>query len=156
MATKRRYQWIDSVVSTEVAVAGAAAPGTVVSTGVVLEQELENIGGGATLIRVVGDLWLRNNAGVTVTTQTLYILQAFVGGVSPTDWTNDTFQRKDMLGTWMTYMTAAEPVVHHKIDLRTKRKVGQGVAIDLATQNHSLGGNDISFVFHLRALLLLP
>ena len=156
MSRKRRYQWIDAIQATEIAVVGAAAPGTIVNTGIVLETELENVGGGATLIRVVGDIWMRTLLGVPIATFSLYLQEAYAGAIAPTDWDTDTFQRRDMLGTWMLTAIAGQTLGHVAVDLRTKRKMGQGVALDLAAQNHSIAGQDMRFVFHLRALLLLP
>ncbi len=157
MARRRRFQWIDSITSGYVALAGAVAPGTIVNSAIITEAELENVGGGATLIRVVGDIITQEVVGVPVVTHTLFIQQAFAGAGFPADWDGDTFQRADVLGTWMhgpcsnTLFT-----VHERIDLRTKLKLGQGIELDLASQNHSVATNDAIFIFHLRFLLMLP
>ena len=158
MASRRRYQWIDAIVSSETALVGAAAPGTIIEDAIVLESELENIGGGATLMRVVGDIWIRRTAGTApIVSHTLFVAQQFVGIVQPTDWVGDTFQNKMVLGTWLSMVGSTDGLtVHHRVDLRTKRKLGQGVAVLLASQNHSIATNDTAYVFHLRCLLLLP
>ena len=158
MASRRRYQWIDAIVTTEVALVGAAAPGTIIEEAILLETELENIGGGGTLIRVVGDIWARRTQGTApILTSTLFVAQQHVGVVQPTDWVQDTFQNKFVLGTWLGMVGSTDALtVHFKVDLRTKRKLGQGVAVFMAMQNHSLANQDIAYVFHLRCLLLLP
>ena len=58
MPRRRRTQWIDNLIDTEVLVAG----GTISTTTQVSEGELENLGGGMTLIRVIGDLLPRTRA----------------------------------------------------------------------------------------------
>jgi len=156
MARRRRFQWIDALVSSPIAVAGAAAPGTISNQTIISEVELENVGGGATMMRVVGDIILRATAGNPVFTYALWVFPAYVGSVQPTDWDNDTFQRADMLGTWTVQAPVADRISIVRVDLRTKRKLGQGVQVQLAIQNHSIAGNDASIAFHLRSLLLLP
>ncbi len=157
MASRRRTQWIDAIDSTGFSVAGAAAPGTIVSTSLVTEGELENLGGGVTLLRVIGDIWTRRTAGTApVITHTLFQRQAYAGQVNPTDWANDEFQRVNMLGTWMHVPGTDVLIVRERVDLRTKRKFGQGVALTLETQNHSIANQDVFVTLHLRMLLLLP
>ena len=158
MARRRKFQWIDAIQSTLFNVVGAAAPGTVVSNAIVAETEVENVGGGATLMRVVGDIFWRSTAGTPVATATLFLFQPYLGAARPTDWDNDTFQRATVLGTWMaaTVTGGSETMTHTRIDLGTKRKLTQGMELDLEIQNHSTAGNDFAVAFHLRALLLLP
>ena len=157
MARRRKTQWIDGLVTSNVAVAGAAAPGTVVDTTMLAEAELENIGGGGTLIRVVGDLIFRRTAGAPVVTAVLFVAQNYVGAVNPTDWDVDAFQREENLGSWMSAgMDTTLSWDRHHIDLRTKRKLTQGVTVQLAVQNHSVAANDLNFNCHFRFLILLP
>ena len=151
---RRRTQWLDAILSTPQFIAGAVAPGTIVSNTILTETELENVGA-STLIRIVGDLFCLSAAAEPVFTHTLLLFNNYVGGGLPTDWDNDTFERSDVLGTWMSQPDAAVSAIHHRIDLRTKRKFGRGVTLTLETQNHSPGGNDGRYVFHLRCLLLL-
>ncbi len=158
MSRRRRYQWIDAIQTTAVALVGAAAPGTVSDQTIIGEAELENIGGGATLLRVVGDIWLRRTQGTApVVTGTLFNLQGYGSAVAPIDWQQDEFQRTANLGSWLWMVGSTDALtIHQSIDLRTKRKLGQGILTVLAMQNHSIATNDAEFVFHLRCLLLLP
>ncbi len=155
MAGKRRYQWIDAFQDGVTTV----TTGAIVNQTVVSEAELENVGGAATLIRVVGTILplaaaTASARGVFV----LFVLQTYGGAVAPTVWNNDTFQRKQNLGSWFWRDAgiASQPGIPRviSIDLRTKRKLGQGEAITLATQN-SGSGQSLSFSFHIRALLLI-
>lgn len=157
MASRRRTQWIDAIDATGFSVAGAVAPGTIVSSLLVGEAEMENLGGGVTLLRVIGDIWSRRTAGTApVMTHTLFLNQAFAGAVDVVDWNNDAFQRRQMLGTWMHIPGTDVLIVRERVDIRTKRKFGQGERFTLESQNHSVAGNDVFVAFHLRMLLLLP
>jgi len=42
------------------------------------------------------------------------------------------------------------------VDWRANRKLTQGMSLQLSFQNHALAGQDVSVVFHLRCLILLP
>ncbi len=158
MSRRRRYQWIDAIQTSAITLNGAAAPGTVSDQTIIGEAELENIGGGATLMRVVGDIWVRRLAGTApIVTATLFNLQGYGSAVAPADWQQDEFQRTANLGSWLWMVGSTDGLtVHQSIDLRTKRKLGQGILTVLAVQNHSVAGENVSFVFHLRCLLLLP
>ena len=154
---RRRTQWIDIIASDLATIAGAAAPGTIVQTNVLLESELEELHGGATLIRIIGDIWTVQSAGAPVITHSLLMLQNYTGAVAPTDWANDEFQRHEMIGTWMIVMDSGSTIAHHTmVDLRSKRKMRQGMALTLQSQNHRVAGHDATFALHLRCLLLLP
>jgi len=152
---RRRTQWIDAIQSTSVVLAGAAAPGTIIEVSLLTEAEIENLGGGVTLLKVIGDVVTQRIAGAPIVTHTLYVRQQYAGAVGVGDWTNDEFQRLAMLGTWLS-APGANDIDRINIDLRTKRKLGQGVALVFSTQNHSLAGTDANYAFHLRALLALP
>jgi len=156
MASRRRYQWIDAIVATEISLLGAAAPGTIVNQTLVAEAELENIGGGGTLIRIVGDVYMRVALGNPVVTFSIFLAQQFAGAVQPTDWGNDEFQRKQYLGGKMLMGLQGNENGHWSVDLRTKRKLTQGIAMDVGIQNHATAGNDARVAFHLRMLVLLP
>ena len=157
MASRRRTQWIDAIASTSQNINGAAAPGTVFSNLLVGEAEMENLGGGVTLLRVIGDIWTRRIAGTApVVTHTLFMNQAFAGAVDVVDWNNDAFQRKQMLGTWMHIPGTDVLIVRERVDIRTKRRFGQGERFTLESQNHSIAGENVNMTFHLRMLLLLP
>ncbi len=160
MPRRRRFQWIDSVSTTPTAIAGAAAPGTIITQVVITEAEMENLGGGATLIRTVGSVWLSATAGRPVVTGALYLQENYAGSVPPTDWgINDTWQRKELLGSWMYWsrVGVGEDVTREwKVDLRAKRKLTQGQSLDFIFQNHSVATNDVEIVAHFRCLLMLP
>ncbi len=157
MSRRRKTQWIDALSSTEVAVAG----GAISNVTQVTEAELENLGGGMTLVRVIGDILPRVRASggaVVQATFNLFMFEPYAGGVQPTVWDIDTYQRRSMLGTWMwrdagVANQAGVPRSIH-VDLRTKRKIGQGERIELATATTGTGG--VSFFSHLRFLFLLP
>ena len=83
MSRRRRFQWVDAIEATYIAIAGAVAPGTIVTNTIITEAELENVGGGATLIRVVGDIVTQETVGVPVVTYTLAIMEQFAGATSP-------------------------------------------------------------------------
>jgi len=154
---KRRYQWIDSISTDYFVVNGAAAPGTISQVNSISEAEIENVGGAMTLIRTVGQILIQELLGVPVVTATLFLQAGFVGSTAPTDWVQDTFQRMNVLGTWLVGTGSNTNFVHTiNVDLRTKRKLGQGVSLDLAIQNHSVATNNISYAYHLRHLVMLP
>ena len=156
MSSSRRTQWIDAVETTRVALNGAAAPGTINNDILIGENEVENVGGNVTLLRTVGDLWIQRNAGNAVVTATMFLGQAFAGAVQPTDWNQDAFQRRENLYSWMVVGSASDEGSHIVVDVRTKRKIGQGQSLYLSLQNHSIAGNDARYAFHFRHLILLP
>ncbi len=157
MARRRRTQWIDAINTGPITVLGAIAPGTLNEETMVSEGEMENIGGGATLIRTVGEIWTLQSVGAPAFTHTLFLAQNFVGATFPADWDADAFQRQQVLGTWMGLLDAgSNRSYRHSIDLRSKRKLTQGLSLTLSTQNHRTAGHDLQYAFHLRMLLLLP
>ncbi len=153
--SKRKWQWIDNIESALISV-GATS---IVNTTQVSEAEIENLGGAMTLTRVVGTIC--PVAGSTPSARlsyALHVLQSYAGAVAPTSWVNDTFQRLDMLGCWWWTGAgvASGPGIPRAIhvDLRTKRKIGQGVQIELAVEN--FGGFTCTYTSHLRFLMQLP
>ncbi len=154
--SRRQTRWVDAVESTSVAVAGAAAPGTINNRVLTTEQELEQEGLlGSTLIRIVGDLWCDANAGRPIVTFAWWWSPAYVGAVDPTDWDNDTFDRRDDFYIWMCAPRVNVRGERLRVDIRAKRKVSPGMVLQCSVQNHSVGGNDASFVWHQRMLYLL-
>ena len=154
---RRRTQWVDAILSDVTTIAGAAAPGTLVEQSIVTEVEMENIGGGATVIRIIGDIWTLQSAGAPVVTHTLYLRQEYQGVTSVSDWVNDAFQRTEVMATWMVALDSGSSQAHHTmVDIRSKRKLRQGISLLLSSQNHRIAGHDATYLFHLRCLLLLP
>ena len=153
---KRRTRWIDTVSTTPVALAGAAAPGTVIDESILPENELETLGTGATLIRVVGHIHLSSLLIDPVVTAALWFAPNYAGAVFPVDWLNDVFERQSVIwtGLWRPKATKHSNVT--VIDIRAKRKVSPGQSLILSMQNHSPAGSDAEYVYHLRSLLLLP
>ncbi len=153
---KRRTQWIDSIQSTEFTILGAAAPGTVDDRTLLSEAEIENVGGGAVLTRIVGDIALRAaGADTPVTTASIMLFSNFVGSTFIVDYDADAFQRQGMLWTRIGLPTAGD-AVRWFVDWRANRKMTQGMTLQLALQNHSVAGIDVEVIFHLRMLILLP
>ncbi len=157
MATRRRKtQWIDSIISTEFTLPGAAAPGTVDNRTLLSETEIENVGGGSVLTRIVGDIGLRAaGADTPVVTASVMLFSNFVGSTFISDYDGDAFQRQGMLWTRMGLPIAGD-AVRWFVDWRANRKMTQGMTLQLALQNHSLAGIDAEIIFHLRMLILLP
>ena len=155
MARKRRTQWIDSLATSEIAVAGAAAPGTINEQVLVDEAEIENVGGAATVTRIVGSITLQRTLGSPVLSIAIWLGSAFVGAANPTDWDQDTYQRSRVLWTYQTLLTTDPANRQLTVDIRTQRKLGQGVALQMSVQNHSIANHNAEFTFHLRSLLLL-
>ena len=153
---KRRTRWVDTVSTTAVVLAGAVAPGTVVDEAILPESELETLGTGATIIRVVGHIIMRSDAGAPVVTGCLWLAPNYAGAVFPTDWLNDTFERNAVMATFMWQPKAGLSTEPTPVDIRTKRKVSPGTSLILSLQNHSIASQDAAYVYHLRALLLLP
>ena len=155
--SKRQTQWIDTIQSAVQSIAGAVAPGTIDSNVMILESEAENVGGGGTVSRIVGDIWVARTAGAPVVTATVMVFDTYVGAALPTDWDNDTFQRRAVMWTAMWVLNSTTDGFQRRtLDVRTKRKLGQGQRLTLEIQNHGTAGNDAQFAFHLRSLLLLP
>ena len=158
MARRRRYQWIDAVDFTQTSTAANALG----SFDQVTEAEIENLGGGLVLERIVGNLVVTNGAvgrgqyGVAI-----WMNETYAGATLPTAAAlqqPDFYQRKEMLWTgYGTLQTGADfdfgvPRVHH-IDWRSKRKCGQGMKVSLLVAPVS---NACRSSFHLRYLFVLP
>ena len=153
---RRKTQWIDTVETTIVTVAGAAAPGTVSNELILSEAELENVPN-STLIRVVGTIWYVASAGAPIVTAALWLAPNYTDSVLPLKWDNDEFQRGSMLWTdlFMSSSSSDDPV-RRTLDIRSKRRMTQGSDLTLSFMNHAVANNDVSIVYHLRCLLLLP
>ncbi len=155
---KRRYQWIDAIDLAQTSIAA----GAISDQGLLTEAELENVGGGATLERIVGSIIV--TAGAATRGQMamgIFLLEQYAGASIPTVAAmaaNDTYQRKDCLWTGIAITAAdgdfsfAVPRVHH-LDWRSRRKLGQGVRCTLLTTATS---SAMRVSFHLRFLLALP
>ncbi len=154
--SRRRTRWVDFVQTDQIALIGAAAPGTLNNLEVVSEAELETIGDGATLVRVVGHIFLIRTAGTPVLTGCLWFADAFVGATRPIDWNQDAFERKSNMWSFLYASSVQSNSARFDVDIRTKRKVSAGDTLLLSLQNHSLVNNDVNFVAHLRFLMLLP
>ena len=158
MARRRRFQWIDAVdfIQTSTVANGIG------TFDQLSESELENVGGGATLERIVGSIIVTNGAvGRGQYGLALFIAETFAGATLPTAAAlqqPDFYQRKEIL--WTGYgclQTGADfdfgvPRVHH-IDWRSRRKLGQGEKVTLLVAPVS---NACRSSFHLRYLLALP
>ncbi len=148
----RRTQWIDSLITTPQTVAATA----VSTNAVVTEAEIENLGGGTTLVRVIGDIVMARTASTPVASANLYIQDTYLGSAAPTSWVQDTYQRQNLLWTRLWFGTSAivQDQMPMWVDLRSKRKVTQGQLVNLAIENY--GDGALTFVMHLRCLFLLP
>jgi hypothetical protein len=125
---KRRTRWVDATLTNLTAVAGAAAPGTVVNETLVSEAELESFGSGSTIIRVVGDLVLVRAAGAPLVTVAWWLASNYAGAVFVADWDTDAFERERVMFTKLVQPTASyNPET--AIDIRTKRKVSLGTTL---------------------------
>ncbi len=156
MARRRRTVWTRNIVSSATALAGSAAPGTLVSVVLLGETETEGRAAGGTIIRVVGDICMLRTAGVPVISAVIHTQATHLGAGSPTDWDADALEREAVMWTalWHPNLGNADPVRH--IDVRTMRKVSSGTDLQIAFQNHAVAGNDAQFVFILGVLILLP
>ncbi len=157
MAQRRRTRWIDSLLTSRTALAGAAAPGTIIDSVLMTETEIESLGDGATLIRIVGDIWTCDSAGDPVVSHNIWLSPAYAGIVLIADWEQDAYERTSMLGTWMVVPDSNTALCKHtRVDLRSKRKLSPGTQLTLSSQNYAIANNDATISFHLRMLLLLP
>ena len=154
--SRRRTQWVDALQTSAQLLPGAVAPGTVVDITILSEAEMEELGGGVTLIRVVGHLYCTRTAGTPAVTGCLWLAPAYAGAVFPVDWTQDEFQREANIWSFQYAGNVQSGASRFNIDIRSKRKLGQGKTLQLSLQNHNIAGNDASIFFHLRCLLLLP
>ena len=159
MARRRRYQWIDAVdldITTNTVAAGAVRNSDVVS-----EAELENLGGGMTLQRIVGRIVIVDgDATPSSFALALFMQPTYAGATLPTDWTvPDTYQSKNVL--WSD-VGRSEGLGANRLcvprtypmDWRSARKMSQGFKIVLAVDNAFLG--IVRMGFHLRFLFQLP
>jgi len=156
--SKPRYQWIDAISITPTVVAA----GAVGNVDQVTEAELENLGGGGTLERIVGSIiMVAGSATQGRYTVGLMIQETYAGATLPSAaaWlTPDVYQRKDMLWSSIGVTTTgavnniAVPRVHN-VDWRSRRKLGQGVKVTLSV---SVLLQSVQFISHLRFLVRLP
>ena len=152
---RRKTRWFANVQTGVINANGAAAPGTVVDTITLGEALIEDTFSGATIIRTVGDIWIRASAGVPVMTAVLWFAPTYLGSVNPTDWVEDTVERSSVMMSWMVLATTAE-MAHIFVDVRSKRKLEPGVNLTLSVQNHSLAGDDARITWFLKHLILMP
>ena len=99
MGKRRRYQWIDAIDLAQTSIAA----GTVSQQGLLTEAEIENVGGGATLERIVGSIIVTaGSVGRGQLHMGLFLLETYAGATIPTAAalaSPDTYQRKDCLWT---------------------------------------------------------
>ncbi len=155
---KRRYQWIDAIDMGQTSIAA----GGFSNQDVLTEAELENVGGGATLERIVGTIIV--TAGAATRGQLamgIFVVETYAGATLPTAASMlapDTYQRKDCLWTGIGITQAdadfsfSVPRVHH-VDWRSKRKMTQGTKVTLLS---AVVSSAMRVNFHLRFLLALP
>jgi len=148
-STRRRTVWKDSIIAN-----GALAGTTVVANPLLAETDIEGLGSGVTVTRIVGDLFLTYAVGVAnVISGAIWVTPQF-GGVGVPALVIDFFERSRVMWTMQRQIDLADDTTRVPIDIRTQRKLGSGVALDLVLDNKSV--NALTFSFHLRALVLLP
>ena len=153
---KRRTQWIDTIQTARPSVAGLSMS----HVDLVSESDFENLGGGVTIVRLVGELWFSGEAVADAPTVAwaIWLAAEYAGSANPTILDNDFFQRQRVMHTGMYFRDGTDDHTWYKkdIDIRGKRKVGQGQALKLSFENFALGAQAFVYGYHIRTLLLLP
>ena len=159
MGKRRRYQWIDAIEFTNAASVAANGLG---NADIVSETEIENLGGGITLERIVGSIIVTaGSVGRAQYAVALMVIETYAGATLPNVAsfnTPDLYQRKDNLwsshGRIETSQDFAFGVPRtFQIDWRSRRKMSQGQKITLFVQPQS---NAVRYTYHLRMLFALP
>ena len=150
---RRKTKWVDTQV-TEFGIVG----GPLINHQIILSEGVIEFSGGGevTLTRVVGTISMKASAGAPIVDMGLWVAPAYTGLTLPGVLTEDFFQRSRMMATIFRWVDLADDTLHIEVDVRTQRKLGQGVQLLLSIENQSGAGNDAVFAFHLRSLLLLP
>ena len=148
--SKRRTVWKDAI-----APANTLAATTVVEEILLAEADIESLGSGVTVTRIVGSLSLHFAAGVTnVVAAAIWVRPTYLGAAAPTSLNIDFFERSRTMWTMQRMIDPADDTTLVPIDIRTQRKLGSGVELDLVIENKS--AQIVTFAYHLRSLVLLP
>ena len=148
----RRTQWIDAIINVSVVQIGGP---TISSHVIVSEAEIENLGGAATITRVVGSINVRSILLDTIFSAMIWVNSSFVGAGLPIVLDADIFQRSRNMWSDYKWQAVGDDTYKREVDIRTQRKLGQGVDVLLTVENANVVGNTLEFVYHLRMLLLL-
>ena len=148
-AAKRRTVWKDAIAET-----GALAATTVSGEILLAESDIEGLGSGVTVTRVVGSISLSYAAGVAnVVSGMLWVAPVYSGATTPS-LSIDTFERNRTMWTFQRVIDLADDTTLIMVDVRTQRKLGSGVALELILDNKA--ANALTYSYHLRSLVLLP
>ena len=153
---KRRTQWIDTIETSRPTLAGQA----LAHIDIVSEADFENLGGGVTIVRIVGEMWFSGPAldDSPTVAWAIWLAAEFSGSGNPDILNNDFFQCQRVMSTGMFLQNGRDDDQYVKmdVDIRGKRKVGQGQALKLSFENFALSGQVFEYAYYLRTLLLLP
>ena len=148
--TKRRTVWKDSI-----SPAQTLAATTITEEVLLAESDIEALGSGVTVTRIVGTLSISAVAGATnIVAAAVWLTPAYSGRGIPSALSIDFFERSRTMWTLQRMIDLADDTTHVPIDIRTQRKLGSGVSLDMIVENKS--ANVITFAYHLRCLVLLP
>ena len=153
---KRTTTWDIALDTSFTSLPGAVAPGTIVNVTTLGESAIESKYRGGTLIRIVGDIVVVRTAGTPVVSFVIWFAGAYSGFTFPIDWGFDELERNNVLMSWMSAVETSMQTWRIAVDVRSKRKLGAGVSLQLAVQNHSAATNDCSFAYTLKHLILMP
>ena len=156
MASRRRTRWYDVIIA-PFTLEGDAA-GETVMTDVVTTSQIENdMDSRATLIRVVGDIFVTQTLGSPLVDLMLSAGVVRTFGAADFMTANDY---EDMRTIWMGLWTDdpnSSTVSQSRIpvDVRTKRKLLGNNRLQFIASTNSIAGQDSLICAHLRALFLL-
>jgi len=151
--SRRRSIWLDQFTVVEQVISGGSGA---VNDELVTSSVIEGLGGNATIIRIVGTVSLRSLTARPTVLGFIWVAPSYASATLPTIVATDEIARMRTMWTVYRNMDLADDTVHIPIDIRTQRKLGQGVRVVFSYQNLSMAGNDASVSYHFRSLILLP
>ena len=145
---KRKVVWKDALIAVS-----TIAANTINNDVLLAEADVENLGD-VTLTRIVGSLQCSFAAGATNAIRgVIWVAPTFTGVGNPTALDTTFYERSRVMWTWDDMVDVADETRRIQFDIRTQRKLSSGVQVELLI--HNLGGNVMTYNFHIRSLLKL-
>ena len=109
-----------------------------------------------TVTRIVGSINVKSTALNPIFNAMIWVNSSYVGAGLPIVFDADTFQRSRNMWSDFRSIKLTDDTYQVRVDIRTQRKLGQGVDLLLTIENSAVVTNTLEYTYHLRMLMLLP
>lgn len=161
-SNRRRLRWYD--IAANRTVLASAAGGSIAQEILLTETQIEELGGGMTLMRIIGDIYL-SRVGTAPVVQMVIVAQhaqAAASKVAGYYGPANVEDNAEEMGTLWNRLWADVDLsfsgTHVPVDIRRRIKLQQGMEVALYLENWTLSAaaDNASYLYHLRCLVALP